>query len=90
MPEGSYSWGVWGGGVFDDLAVGAYRMHYPDGRLRGYRFDAPGGMAGAFLGDLFHVLVCYSVLDVLFGGRGMVGYKDLPEDRGPGSRISCM
>jgi 8-oxo-dGTP pyrophosphatase MutT (NUDIX family) len=44
MPEGSYSWGVWGRGVFGDVAVGAYRMHDPDGRLRGYRFDAISGV----------------------------------------------
>ncbi len=42
MPEGSYSWGVWGQGVFGDVAVGAYRMHGPDGRLSGYRFDCIG------------------------------------------------
>ena len=44
MAEGSYSWGVWGRGVFGEIPVGAYRMHDPDGRLRGYRFDALSGI----------------------------------------------
>ena len=39
LQEGSWSWGVWGAGVFGDVGVGAYRMHQADGSLRGYRFD---------------------------------------------------
>ena len=40
LQEGSWSWGVWGAGVFgEDVGLGAYRLHDADGSLRGYRFD---------------------------------------------------
>lgn len=34
-PAGLYSWGVWS----RTRPYGAYRIHLPDGRLRGYRLD---------------------------------------------------
>jgi ADP-ribose pyrophosphatase YjhB (NUDIX family) len=43
LKEGSYSWGVWGRGVFGEIGVGAYRMHEKDGSLKGYRFDVLAG-----------------------------------------------
>ena len=36
MPAGGWSWGVW----WTQRLYGAYRMHDPDGTLRGYRIDA--------------------------------------------------
>ena len=44
MPEGSFSWGVWGHGVFGDANVGAYRIHMPNGSLKAYRFDVLRGV----------------------------------------------
>ena len=46
MEEGSYSWGVWGKGVFDEIGLGVYRMHSKDGTLKGYRFDVLEGLDG--------------------------------------------
>lgn len=44
IQPGSFSWGVWGSGVFGEVGAGAYRIHSSDGRLQRYRFDVLGGV----------------------------------------------